>query len=123
MQRKPNNKDVPIETILRHTLKEKGQLESEVAYLEEENKKLRKMIVDFKKWQSHVATYKYKYWLTYGLELMEQKPSKEEISSLRRLFGTYQQFDLLYNKLLRMSQNLDVYCGKLTKATESPTIP
>lgn len=120
---KMQNKDVPIETILRYTLREKGQLESEIAYLENENKKLRKMIADFKKWQSHVATYKYNYWLTQGLELMEQKPSKEEISSLRRFFGTYQQFDFLYNKLLRMSRNLDVYCGKLTKTTEPPTTP
>ena len=123
MQRKPNNNDVPIETILRHTLKEKGQLESEIAYLEDENKKLRKMIADFKKWQSHVATYKYSYWLTQGLELMEQKPPYEEISSLRRFFGTYQQFDYLYKKLLRMSENLDVYSGKLKNTSKPPTTP
>ena len=111
---KIQNKDVPIETILRYTLREKGQLESEVAYLEEENKRLRKMIADFKKWQSHVATYKYNYWLTQGLEHMEQKPPQEEVVNLRRLLGTSLQYDRLYNKLIKMSKKLDLHSNRLT---------
>ena len=117
---KIQNKDVPIETILRHALREKGQLASEVAHLESENKRLRqqlslrdKAIEDFKAWQSKVAERNYEYWLTKGLSLMQNLPSQEEIKALRGLFGTYSTFDRYYKRALKALNKMEIHAQTL----------
>lgn len=93
------NKDVPRETIMRHVLLENGKLKSEVDYLKNELEKRDKMIAAFKKWQSKVCEYKWRYWLTNGVALAEEKPDKNVLHQLVKFLSSddyYKKFTKKY---------------------------
>lgn len=88
------NHNVPPETLLRYVIKEKRALQLEVERLQAEIECKDRAIADFKKWQSRVAKYKFDYWLSEGMKLMEEQPEEKRFKDFRRLVLHYERFNL-----------------------------
>ena len=110
-----HNEDVPVETILRYTLKENVELKKKVLRLQDNISFLEKQIESFKKWQGRMASYKCKYWLNEGLALADQLPPLDEVQEMRKLYGNCQKFMMYYTQLMKVAKNVDVYMGKIKK--------
>jgi hypothetical protein len=95
------NKDVPPEAIARQLIKENKQLKVEINILKDEINNLKNAITAFKKWQSKVALYKYKYWLAEGLKFVNEGVDLQQIETLRRFFGQH----TVYSRWLKKCTN------------------
>ena len=93
------NEGLPPETTLRYVIQEKHALLVENGILKAENDDLKaeierkdKAIAAFKKWQSRVAQYKFEYWMTEGMKLMEEQPEEKRFKEFRRIIMHYDRF-------------------------------
>ena len=88
------NEDVPPETILKYVIKEKYMLQLEVEQLRAKLRRKDEAIAAFKKWQSRMAQYKCRYWLSAGMKLLEEQPDEERFKEFRNLVSHYESFEL-----------------------------
>ena len=107
------NKDVPDSAIIKQLLVEIGKWKSEVAHLEEVIRQKDEAIEAFKKWQSGVADYNYKYWLHQGLTMKLTMPTDEELHLLRSTLANSDNYHKWFKKLLRAANNFQKNQGKL----------
>lgn len=91
MRQKTYN-DVPPETVIRHMAEERGKLLVEIDELRDEVARKDRAIASFKRWQSKVAEYKWNYWLSEGVRLMETPPDKAMLTCLQNLLGRHRIF-------------------------------
>lgn len=84
--------EVPPETVIRHMTIERGKLLSEIDELKDQLARKDAAIAAFKKWQSKVADYKWHYWLSEGIKLMETPPETEMLNALKKLLGCHRIF-------------------------------
>lgn len=99
---KKMNKDVPIETILKHALIENGKLKSEVAYLEDKVKRQEMAINDFKKWQSKVVERNYMYWIAAAKDFVKADEfDQKECTELLKFFQAYDAYKSMVDALKR----------------------
>lgn len=112
---KDMNKDVPIETILKHVLVENGKLKSEIQYLENELAIRNRQIKAFKKWQAEYTQKSYQYWLDYaqGLAYENKIPiDQERIKAARKILTNYDNYK-------SMLKQLQVACDKIKEGIDS----
>lgn len=91
------NKDIPIETVLKHTLIENGKLKSEIQYLEAELEAKNNAIEAFKKWQTRMKEYKAAYWLTEGIKLAKEEKDIKQL----KLAIAFVSMDTRFNSLVK----------------------
>jgi len=84
--------EVPPETVIRHMAIERGKLLAEIDELKDQLARKDEAIAAFKRWQSRVADYKWHYWLSEGIKLMEEPPDKAMINCLQNLLGCNRLF-------------------------------
>lgn len=103
---KERNKDVPIQTAQRHRINELelqiGKLKSEVEYLENELSLKNKAIQDFKKWQSKVAKYNYRYWFSEGLKLAEEPIDEPLHKDMLQFLVSLDSYDKYKRKIIKL---------------------
>jgi hypothetical protein len=93
--------DVPEKTQIRYLSRENGKLLAEIDRLNYIIEQKDLAIKEFKKWQSKVAQYKWEYWLTQGIELMETPPDESLRKALNGLLGANRIFDEWKRKVER----------------------
>lgn len=93
--------DIPDKTIIRHLTQEKKKLSSEVEYLKGVIRKRDLAIAEFKKWQAKVAKYKWEYWLSEGVKLLDEAPDESLRKALASLLGRERIFDEWKKKIDR----------------------
>lgn len=120
---KLQNKDVPQETIIRHLSRENGELKSEIEHLRytiaQKNDMIKtrdKAIADFKKWQSKVAEYKWRYWLGEALQLTDKLPDKEVLFEMKRVLNQHGKFNRNFNKACAAYDNTNIFSENLKVA-------
>lgn len=84
--------EVPPETVIRYMAIERGKLLAEIDELKDQLARKDAAIASFKKWQSKVADYKWHYWLSEGIKLMETPPETEMLNALKKLLGCHRIF-------------------------------
>lgn len=100
------NKDVPASAVIKQLLVENGKLKSEIAHLESELANKNNAIEAFKDWQKRLAKYKFEYWLSEGIKILDNPPSDKEINRLRAILGISKIFDIQLNKLAKRYDSL-----------------
>lgn len=100
------NKDVPDSAIIKQLLVENGKLKSEIAHLESELANKNNAIAAFKDWQKRVAKYKFEYWLSEGIKILDNPPSDRELNRLRSILGISVIFDTHLKKLVKRYESL-----------------
>lgn len=100
------NKDVPDSAIIKQLSIENGKLKSEIAHLESELENKNKAIEAFKEWQKRLAKYKFEYWLSEGIKILDNPPSNRELNRLRSILGISVIFDAHLKKLVKRYESL-----------------
>lgn len=100
------NKDVPESAVIKQLLVENGKLKSEISHLESELANKENAISSFKNWQKCMAKYKFEYWLSEGIKILDNPPSDKVINRLRAILGISKMFDIQLNKLVKRYDSL-----------------
>ena len=90
---KLRNEDVPDETIIRQLTNENRKLRMQVGELKTAVNNKDNAIKSFKKWQANVADYKWQYWLSNGIKLMNEAPDESLVKQLRELLTANDIFE------------------------------
>ena len=96
---------VPPETVIRHMVIERGKLLAEIDELKDQLARKDEAIAAFKKWQSKVADFKWHYWLSEGIKLMEKPPEAEMLNALKKLLGCHRIFQEWEKKVVNAWQS------------------
>lgn len=100
------NEDVPDSTVIKHLSLENGKLKSEIAHLENELANKEKVISEFKEWQKRMVRYKFEYWLSEGIRILNNPPSDKILNRLRSIHGISVIYDNHLKKLEKRYESL-----------------
>jgi tetratricopeptide (TPR) repeat protein len=111
--------EVPPKTVIKHMARERGKLLAYIDELEEKLKRKDEAIAEFKKWQAKVADYKWHYWLSEGIKLMEEPPDKTMLNALKHLLGCHRIFDEWQKKVVNAWEQYKKAKEKFKNALEA----
>ncbi len=105
-----NNKDVPIEVVLKNTLIENGKLKSEIQHLEAELQNKNNAIKAFKEWQKKCINYNLQQMFDEAMKTLDDD-MKEKFKIMKSIkdnhscfLKRYRQLDNLINQMMRKYQ-------------------
>ena len=102
------NKDVPVETILKHVLRENGMLKNENACMKDELQRKSQAIAAFKKWQQNAIKWRISEFLDSSREVLEEPLPPQLVKTLNKIAK--------YTESIRASQlNLQTALNNLMK--------
>ena len=102
------NKDVPVETILKHVLRENGMLKNENACMKDELQRKSQAITAFKKWQQNAIKWRISEFLDSSQEILEEPLPPQLVKTLNKIAK--------YTESIRASQlNLQTALNNLMK--------